>query len=161
MQVFLALILLLAASANAQVDCDSPAACENFAVDWLDNTYEPEMRAFYENYVQKDWEYNTNINDENAAASVRNTSETAFPFVISFIFRALLTRNWPLTRSRPGWITLLSSTRKRFPTQRSSGGWTRWRTSVWRPSRMKSCLRYVIISEASWVNFVNALLISV
>ena len=29
------------------------------------------MRALLEGYVQKDWEYNTDITDENAAESVR------------------------------------------------------------------------------------------
>ena len=45
--------------------------CEALARDWLDNVYEPDMRALLEGYVQKDWEYNTDITDENAAESVR------------------------------------------------------------------------------------------
>ena len=45
--------------------------CEVLARDWLDNVYEPDMRALLEGYVQKDWEYNTDITDENAAESVR------------------------------------------------------------------------------------------
>lgn len=44
--------------------------CEALARDWLDNVYEADMRTLLEGYVQKDWEYNTDITDENAAESV-------------------------------------------------------------------------------------------
>ena len=43
---------------------------EEQAQQWLDEVYEIEHRALDEVYVQKDWEYQTNINDETSAAAV-------------------------------------------------------------------------------------------
>jgi hypothetical protein len=47
------------------------AECEAEAEQWLDQVYEVEYRALLEPAIQKDWEYNTNVTDENAAAAVR------------------------------------------------------------------------------------------
>ena len=43
---------------------------ENLVKNWLDNVYEIEHRELDELVGQKEWEYQTNINDETAAASV-------------------------------------------------------------------------------------------
>jgi hypothetical protein len=51
------------------------AECESVARDWLDNVYEPEMRVLTEIYVQKEWEYNTNINDLTAQAAVSHMAD--------------------------------------------------------------------------------------
>ena len=47
-----------------------PEDCEDHARQWLDEVYEKEHRKLEEEYVQKDWEYQTNINDETSAAAV-------------------------------------------------------------------------------------------
>lgn len=52
------------------LECTTPEECEAFALAWLNSDYEPVMRALLQNYVQKDWEYSTNLNDETSAASV-------------------------------------------------------------------------------------------
>jgi hypothetical protein len=44
--------------------------CEEHARKWLDEEYEIDHRKLDEEYVQKDWEYQTNINDQTSAASV-------------------------------------------------------------------------------------------
>ena len=62
---------------------NSTAECEAVARDWLDNVYEPDMRALLEGYVQRDWEYNTDITDENAGESVRDF-EFAFQIARAF-----------------------------------------------------------------------------
>ena len=57
--------------------CIFSEECEAAAKDWLDNTYEEEYRLLLETWTQRDWEYNTNINDDTAAASVgRSQTDT-------------------------------------------------------------------------------------
>ena len=44
--------------------------CESDAQKVLDEVYEVEHRKLDEEYNQKEWEYQTNINDDTAATSV-------------------------------------------------------------------------------------------
>ena len=50
--------------------------CEEHARQWLDEEYEIDHRKLDEEYVQKDWEYQTNINPQTSAASVSCGNES-------------------------------------------------------------------------------------
>lgn len=64
-----------------------PAECEDEARQWLNLIYEVEYRQLLEVATQRDWEYNTNINQENADASVRSFFGTC---ELSFVFQKVL-----------------------------------------------------------------------
>ena len=59
--------------------------CEEHARQWLDEEYEVDHRKLDEEYVQKDWEYQTNINDQTSAASVSCIIFSAKNFMFSYI----------------------------------------------------------------------------
>ncbi|TRY62716.1 hypothetical protein TCAL_12900 [Tigriopus californicus] len=66
-----------AGQSKQNIDCSTPMECEALAADWLNNVYEVEMRAKFETYTQKDWEYNTNINDDTSQGSLDASEEVS------------------------------------------------------------------------------------
>ncbi len=58
----------------------------NVARNWIDNVYEVEHRALDELVGQKEWEYQTNINDDTSAASVSHLANSIPQIIIHFRF---------------------------------------------------------------------------
>lgn len=66
----LILVLVQGLKKPKQVDCGTPAECEEAARQWLNNDFEPEYRQLLEFASQEDWEYNTDISTQHALDSV-------------------------------------------------------------------------------------------
>ena len=72
--------------------------CEEHARQWLDEEYEIDHRKLDEEYVQKDWEYQTNINDQTSAASVSCSNE-------DWGMGNMVTRVWSLSPDSTAQLT--------------------------------------------------------
>ena len=71
---------------SSQFDVSLVASCEAHAAEYMRNEYEPTIASLWRDATAAEWNFQTNLTDENAELSVKSyrTFRKLLPFMYSF-----------------------------------------------------------------------------